>query len=72
LEAGKCNRIVYHSLSPEEETMMTTAPALVPWTDLSKYMVQYSMQLRGGEVWVSIHTATKSAMTCDLISILGT
>ena len=41
-------------------------------SELSKYMVQYLTWLGGSGAYVSIHSAMKSAKTCDLIAVLGT
>jgi hypothetical protein len=61
LEAEKWIQIIYLMRTPREEMMMS--PTLDPLfiSDPSKYIVQYSYSTGASGVWVSIHSATKSA-----------
>jgi hypothetical protein len=47
------------------EGEMKTSPSPAPLfiSDPSKYIIQYSCSTRAGGVWVSVHSATKSAST---------
>jgi hypothetical protein len=52
---------------------MNTRPIPAPsfMTEPSKYMVEFSCLIDAGGVWISIHSATKSASTWDLIALRG-
>jgi len=66
LEAGKCTRRTYRSLSLVG--VMNRMPALAPLMLRvpSKYITQCLGQVAAMGSWISVHSAMKLAKTCDL------
>jgi hypothetical protein len=67
----ECSRTMYSMRMPRGE--MKTRPTLVPFfmTELLKYIIHVSCSMGASGVWISIHSATKSTNTCDLMALCG-
>ena len=66
MEAGKCIRRTYWSLSLVGVMNKMPAPAPLMLRVPSKYITQCSGQVAGMGSWILVHSAMKSASACDL------
>ena len=64
-------RTMYLMRTPRGETKTSLALAPLFISNLSKYIIQYSWSTTAGGIWISVHSATKSASTWDLMIVRG-